>query len=179
MVKLKGFSYIEKTEEYLDYLRDHFSFIEEAFDLVRTALGDSDEHAEIVTSSKFKTSVENHDLSKFSSEQFTQYRDMFFPVDIVTPEIKESFREAWARHEQVEEHHVFALNDISRSEDHDLIAYHLVIDLIAMSYAKGGSPKEFYKENLAEKINNDGLRNLILKIFDDIEAYLESRGRKK
>lgn len=141
--KMKGQNYIDRTREYLDYLEEHLNNVKRAF----TELSKKCEGAwwvgDHMTWYTLRSHVENHDLSKFSREEFTQYREAFFPL-IGSPDCNSEFDNAWENHKKENSHHHESIKDLV-----DVI--HMVIDWTAMGYKFGDTAQEYYEQN-KEKI---------------------------
>lgn len=154
---MKGFDYIRATRNYCDYLEEHLTNVSKAFTELTQAC-DGKEHwvADDFTWHTIREDVRLHDISKFSPQEFVQYRNHFFPT---TSKDKESsgFSEAWENHKRENHHHHETCED-------RLDVVHMLIDWMAMSYKFGDTPREYY-----EKITNSGE----LEISHDHRVYME------
>ena len=100
-----GQAYINSTREYCDYLEEHLNNIRKAFQ----ELSEACEGMEWVGDDKswhgIRTNICEHDASKFSMYEFTQYRDNFFPILNSDREVDKSFDAAWKHHYKCNSHH--------------------------------------------------------------------------
>lgn len=162
--RMDGQDYIESTRKYLDYMEEHLNNIAKAFDELTEAcngkeawVGDDYEWW------TFKAEVQAHDLSKFSKEEFTQYRANFFPVN---DEDKKSscFDDAWENHKNKNHHH-------HETMEHFMDVVHMVIDWMAVSYKFGDTPRDFYnKTKPAINIGKDH-HAYIDRLLTHLESY--------
>ena len=106
---------IQKTREYLDYIEEHYDNVQKAWALLQDKCRDfdfvSDEQLFAVIDEKIK----HHDESKLSAEEFTQYRQKFYPTSYETKN-KKLFDRAWEHHKRYNDHHWqnWALNSRQR-----------------------------------------------------------------
>lgn len=93
--------------------------------------------------------IKNHDMTKYSKQEFDAYRKEFYPI---TPEEKESNKEnfdrAWKHHYTNNLHH---WNWWYESGNMDNMPFTHVIEMIcdweAMGYQFGNTSKEYYESN--------------------------------
>lgn len=141
--KMKGQDYIEKTREYLDYLEEHLNNVAKAFQEVSEACDGMAWVGDDLTWHTLRREVEYHDMSKFSKEEFTQYRGKFFSVDDElhdTQLLDMNFDNAWDNHKHKNHHHWE-----TASKETDIV--HMIVDWTSMSYKFGGSAQEYYEKN--------------------------------
>lgn len=162
--RMKGQDYIDATLKYLDYLKEHLDNVARAFDEVSEACADMKTVHDDFYWNLLKDQVIHHDVSKFSAEEFTQYRDAFFPIDEVKP-----LGEAWEHHKQWNTHHWETANSV-------IDIFHMVIDWTAMGYKFGGTAQEFYEKH-KDKINlSPENTKLLYQIFKRLEkAAIKNR----
>ena len=105
IMRMKGEDYIQSTRKYLDYLQEHLANVSKAFSELSEAC-DGKEHwvGDDCAWHTLHNEVVHHDLSKFTKEEFIQYRDNFFPVND-TDKKNSSFELAWENHKQENHHH--------------------------------------------------------------------------
>lgn len=184
LIKLTGHEYIAKTRQYLDYLEEHFNNIEKAFELVCDRFKDSYLIYDEYHFFNLKDDVKDHDLSKFSQHEFTQYRAKFYPtkheidnrpnfVEGVEPVYQSDidFEQAWKHHEKNNNHHASYIKTLlteTKNNSNELFycIIHLAIDLIAMSFKFNDNPHHYYLKNIKdfdlEKIHHD----LLVDVFE-------------
>jgi argonaute-like protein implicated in RNA metabolism and viral defense len=107
--------------------------------------------------------VEHHDISKFSAEEFTQYRDKFFPVQGIPIDDKpHAFKLAWVHHYNSNTHHW-------ESASTEIDVLHMIIDWTAMGYKFGDTAQSYY-ESQQDKIKlNPDLVPFMYQIFNALK----------
>lgn len=145
-MKLIGHEYIKQTRAYCDYLEEHFNNITKAYKEVVEVCSKLDLFKGDLSIFHLIEVVKHHDVSKFSSNEFTQYRDKFFPINVLfefAPEVfnPKTFNQAWEHHYTNNTHHW-------ESATTQLDVIHMVIDWTAMSYKFGGTAQSYYEANL-------------------------------
>lgn len=163
-MQLIGHEYIKQTRAYCDYLEEHFNNIAKAFEEVSEAISyylKDNEHASYI----LETSVKHHDLTKFSAEEFTQYRNKFFPV-FQYNQIQQDFNKAWEHHYTNNTHHW-------ESATTELDVIHMVIDWVAMSYKFGGTAQSYYEANKHKIKLQPDLINFMYTIFNKLKESHE------
>ena len=138
-MQLIGHEYIQQTRAYCDYLEEHFIHIAKAFEEVTEACRTSVYFANAGNYQLLWQQVKLHDISKFSAEEFTQYRNKFFPLIDDQSHVTD-FDKAWEHHYLVNTHHW-------ESATTELDIVHMVIDWTAMSYKFGGTAQSYYEAN--------------------------------
>jgi len=172
-----GKRYILATQLYLDYLKTHLENIEKAFRLVESKCKDLQVFYDDYLYQELVREVRNHDVSKFSEQEFTQYREIFYPSDGGKKEVPESFWEeggvgflAFKHHSRRNDHHWQTWTKRTYITPNMWMVHctHMVIDWIAMSSTKGGTAKSFYESNKNKIEIPDYAEKLIYEIFDRI-----------
>lgn len=115
-----------------------------------------------------KREVEKHDLSKFSSDEFVQYRQKFFPIQGELPKelVDVEFSEAWEHHKEHNPHHHETIRHFN-----DVV--HMVIDWTAMSYKFGDTPREYYESNKSKIKLDEKYIAFMYELFDALDEYRE------
>ncbi len=175
MIQSKTLEQIKRTREYLEYIEEHINNIHIAFDEVTKACSAMSSIADDYGYFKLKSDIESHDISKLSKEEFTDYRDKFYPVSDSDPiDLSE---DAWSHHLEHNDHHweSIMLGDRSKQGDTERKLMHMVIDWTAMSYKFGGSAEEYYYSQIdyCDSRNSKiklGIseHNFIIKVFENI-----------
>lgn len=161
---------INKTREYLDYIEEHINNVDRAFVVVAEKCKDLPSIASDQMYFELTGDISSHDISKLSKEEFTQYRDAFFPTDGNKTKL---CPKAWENHKKENIHHWQSIMDSDTSiGTREKNLAHMIIDWTAMSYKFGGSAKSFYENEM--KTGNIELKGddvvFIYKIFDRIEG---------
>lgn len=171
---------INKFREYLDYVERHYNNVQKAWKLIndkckgkgfRFLYDDFCWHT-------INEDVINHDLSKLSAEEFTQYRQWFFPTDQEEKEIeqddtikssrKTAWEEAWEHHKKNNLHH---WQTWTKQSDHtyaDVFLVMMLVDWIAMGFEFGDTAKEYYEKNKDKIELPDWAIKVMYEIFDCI-----------
>jgi len=163
--KMHALDYINETRAYLDYLEEHINNVSKAFDYLSEACNGLYWVSDDYCWHTLRYEIENHDLSKFSKEEFTQYRASFYPIsDEEKKSSKDNMNLAWEHHKESNHHHHETVVTYI-----DLV--HMIIDWTAMSFKFGGTAKEYYEKN-HKKMNfsKDQIDNMY-EIFNKIEEY--------
>lgn len=165
ITRMDGQDYIDATRKYLDYLEDHLNNVAKAFNELSEACDGKEEYwvGDDYAWWSLKAEVEAHDLSKFSKEEFVQYRDNFFPVNDSDKE-NSAFDLAWDHHKQHNHHHhetCVNYNDI----------VHMVIDWMAMGYKFGSNPREFYEKTKPAMNFNQHQYDYVERLLSHLEQY--------
>jgi len=114
-------------------------------------------------------SIKHHDLSKYSAQEFTQYRNSFYPCAEEDVD-KDAFDEAWRHHYETNPHHwEYWVNDdgtfkyvgcedyskitVGKRREYETIYagyVEMVCDWTAMGYKFGDSALSYYEKNKAK-----------------------------
>lgn len=145
MEEIEGFKYIKSTREYLDYLEEHLNNVGKAFIEVSDACDGMVWVGDDYSWHTLRAEVLNHDISKFSKEEFTQYRNKFFPVKR-EQEHDADFNLALNHHKLNNTHHHESIRtDCHGNIEKDIV--HMVIDWTAMGYKFGDTAERYYLKN--------------------------------
>lgn len=169
--RMKGQDYIEATRKYLNYIEEHLENVRLAFDELSRACDGMWWVGDDCCWHGMRQDVIDHDLSKFTVQEFVQYRDFFYPV---CEKDKEScgMDAAWEHHKRMNHHHH---ETVTTYED----MVHMVIDWTAMGYKFGDTAQSFYEKN-AEKIKlPENLKRDMFEIFERLAAYRASKSVPK
>ena len=161
--QMKGQDYIDKSREYIDYLEEHLNNVKRAFNELSKVCEGMWWVGDDMAWHTLRSHVIHHDLSKFSKEEFTQYRDSFFPVNDYDKK-GSGFDEAWENHKRENDHHHESVTDL-------IHIVHMVIDWTAMGYKFGDTAQEYYEKN-KDKINiSDDHLKFLYEIFEKIKKH--------
>ena len=171
---MKGQDYIDSSRKYLDYLEEHLNNVARAFQEVSEACEGMAWVGDDYTWHTLKREVEYHDVSKFTKEEFTQYRDKFFTVEPQHDysEIDMNFNRAWENHKRQNNHHWETIRYIEGKPgltENDVV--HMVVDWTAMGYKFCDTAKQYYENNgLTIKLSYKTVE-FMYEIFDRLEKY--------
>lgn len=160
--------YIQKTREYLDYLENHIENVRKAYNFIVAACHDMAWTQEPRFLSDLDCEIGKHDVSKLGPQEFTQYRDYFYPVSRYVKD-NSNFDMAWEHHKKCNLHHHQAL----QKSTHDII--HMVVDWTAMSYVFGGTAQSYYEANTDRITLKPIFEGFMYELFRNIEKYDEKQ----
>ncbi len=176
---------IKATRDYVDYVENHYNNVQKAFAEFSRRIAKAmkiHKYSEFITQTELfddymclslEGMIKKHDLSKLSKEEFTQYRDNFFPLNEKAKNAnKEDFEKAWEHHKQCNLHHWQSrINHNGRNLPlalDDLFAIENVMDWIAMAYAFNETPiNKYYLEN-KQKMQLDARDTMIIETVYEI-----------
>ena len=149
---------LSRTREYLDYLETHYDNVQKAWkELEKKFNGKGycynfiyDNHLTAV----IDIMIQEHDMSKLSSEEFVQFRKMFYPVGIELRENEERramfrFKNAWEHHIKENPHHWenWTSKEFYHPYEATCHCVCMMCDWIAMGYVFEDNALEYYKKN--------------------------------
>ena len=114
--------------------------------------------------------IENHDMSKYSKEEFDAYRKNFFPIN-QKENNKEAFEKAWEHHWKTNDHHWQNRQDNKGLGLNSYIAVlENVCDWLAMGYKFNDRPYQYYEKHKNEiKLNEEDRAFLEHIIYEGID----------
>lgn len=153
---------IYKTKEYLNYIEQHVQNINKAWKLVQDKCHDMRFIQDDCVFWSIDCEVEEHDLSKLSKEEFTEYRDHFYPMENPMP-----LDLAWKHHKANNPHH-WENWERNRTNPYnwEINCVHMVIDWVAMSFTFNDTAEAYYEKNKRRIKLIDCEIKLICEIFD-------------
>jgi hypothetical protein len=161
--RMKAQDYIDNSRKYLDYLEEHIENVRLAFIEVSNACEGMAWVGDDYSWHTVRIDVEHHDLSKFSKEEFVQYRDNFFPVT-EKDKTDSGFCCAWTNHKNKNHHHYETAETWC-----DVI--HMIIDWTAMGYKFGDTAQNYYEAHQGEMLFTDEQLDFMYEVFSKIELY--------
>lgn len=158
---------INKYREYLDYLEQHYNNVQRAWDFVKARCEGQDFRflADDYVYTLINLDVLTHDVSKLSAEEFTSYRNFFFPVEGEYVD-KDAFYVAWEHHKKHNAHHWQNWTQDPNHPYADAYLVMMILDWLAISYEKGDTAKEYYEANKDVITLPQWAETLMYKIFD-------------
>jgi len=161
---------LQKFREYLDYIERHYDNVQKAWELINKKCSNDfkfiyDDYVWNCIDSNIKA----HDLSKLSKEEFTQYRQYFFPVNDESKD-KDLFLSAWDNHKSKNPHHWQNWTNDDTLNSYDQLIYFIenIVDWVAMGFEFGDTAKSYYEENTGDINLPDWAVELMYKIFNCI-----------
>ena len=162
---------------YKEYINNHRLNVQKAWDIMKN----NPDCIELINKNIVKSNIDftikaldqlikNHDMSKYSEEEFDAYRKQFYPTSKEEKESnKENFDKAWKHHYFVNLHHWDWWYESGNMDNMSLIyVVEMICDWEAMGYQFGNTSKEWY-ENNKEKIHlGDRQRKFAEELMDII-----------
>lgn len=139
---------IQKFRDYLDYIEEHYDNVQKAWKLVNEKCKGQcfpfmyDDHLWF----SLDAMIKKHDMSKLSEEEFTQYRQFFYPC-VGEVKNKELLNKGWEHHKKNNAHHWETWTNGERGKIQELNLVENICDWIAMSFKFGDTAKDYYEEN--------------------------------
>lgn len=170
---MQGLKLVKVTRDWLNHIEEHLLNVEKAFREVEVKCKDMRVIYNDYYYHLLRQDVINHDLSKFSKEEFTAYRGHFFQVaGFDTKWLNGSFSDAWEHHKKHNPHHWENWTKKKYYEPNlwEVDAMHMVIDWLAMSYRIGDTPRAYYEKNKDKiKLPDYGI-DFIYDVFKRLEV---------
>jgi hypothetical protein len=140
---------IAKFREYLDYVERHYLNVQKAWELLQDKCPRNSDfyfQADDVEWDLINDDVKRHDESKLSAEEFTKYRQWFFPAKGEERD-KEQFKNAWAHHKRHNMHHWQTWTQSDGNPYASAYLTMMIIDWVAMGFEFGDTAKDYYEKN--------------------------------
>jgi hypothetical protein len=161
---------IKKFREYLDYIEEHYNNVQKAWSLINEKCKDKSfrfMYDDFVWGT-IDAEVKAHDLSKLSEQEFTQYRQWFFPCESETKD-KALFDSAWEHHKLMNEHHWQNWTvKHTKSPYADAFLIMNIVDWVAMGIKFNDTAKDYYEKNKKDIDLPQWAVELMYKVFDCI-----------
>lgn len=166
---MKALEYIGRTREYLNYLEEHITNVQRAFEEVKGKCKDLRVIYDDYCYWELESAVDHHDLSKISKEEFVQYREKFFPVE---GETGSDFNSAWENHKKENAHHWenWTQRDMFNPYEWEVNCTHMVIDWLAMGYKFNDTPRAYFEKNKDRIVLPEHAIRFIYEIFERLET---------
>lgn len=141
---------IQKFREYLDYIEEHYNNVQKAWKLINDKCQGKDFPFICYDCrwNEIDSNIKKHDLSKLSMEEFTQYRQFFFPCKDEEKN-KELFMQGWDHHQEVNHHHwqKWTKTDTCNSVYQEVAFIENICDWVAMGLKFGDTARDYYEKN--------------------------------
>lgn len=160
---------LQKFREYLDYIERHYDNVQKAWALINERCSNKSFRflSDDFVWGLINENIKNHDLSKLSPEEFTQYRQFFFPADGETKN-KELMNLAWSHHCDNNYHHWQNWTGCKFQDPYSAEIYLIenIVDWMAMGFEFNDTAKEYYEKNKDEINFPDWAVKLMYEIFE-------------
>lgn len=161
---------IQKFREYLDYVEEHYDNVQKAWKLIQEKCREKGFrflYDDFVWAT-IDAEVKAHDMSKLSTEEFTQYRQYFFPADGEEKD-KSLFKAAWEHHKAENNHHWQTWTEKAEGNPYaDAYLVMNIVDWVAMGMKFGDTAKSYYEKNKDTIRLPEWAVKLMYEIFDCI-----------
>ena len=140
---------VSKSEEYMAYINAHVENVKRAYNEIKSKCMMIEWIAFAITFIDTTSRINEHDLSKYSDEEFEPYRMKFYPCNEEESAMAESaFEDAWKHHYTVNDHHwEYWLDENKNPRDmSDESIIEMCSDWQGMSYKFGGNAKEWFSK---------------------------------
>lgn len=138
---------MNKIEEYQNYITNHIDNVHKAFSICGGMLCEELN----IDYNELEEQISIHDESKWEVEEFDLYRQKFHPEPGEKEVSRYDFNKAWLHHIHNNPHHSehWILYDPEEKQSYvydmpDNYIAEMLLDWIAMSYAKGGTAYDYY-----------------------------------
>ena len=151
---------------YKNYIIEHINNVQLAYDqygsTLCTLLG--------VNKTTLASKIKDHDESKFSQDEFEQYRQYFFPND-GEEKNKYLFITGWLFHQNSNPHHpefwmVRDGYDVKPLDMPPLYICEMLLDWVAMGYKFNDTAYEYYQREGNKKPFSDKTRKLVESVIE-------------
>lgn len=152
---------IKKEQEYKNYIDEHIKNVISVIHSVTLPV-----EYNYFDDQEIKSKIRNHDLSKYSTDEFDGYRQWFYPTSNETKN-KTEFDKAWKHHYENNSHHwEYWIDENGNPKEMDIYSIiEMMCDWSAMSIKFKNKLTNWYKDNKNKmKINK--------KSLEIIECYL-------
>lgn len=171
---MDGLKHIAKIREYCDYIEEHLKNVSEAWREIQEKCTDMRVVWDDFYYNSTGTFIVQHDLSKFSPEEFIQYQRNFFPVGEKDDSV---FDESWKHHIENNPHHwenwtqsiYQKKNGCGFIHDWECHCVCMVCDWMAMGKKFGDTAQSYYEANKHKIDLPDHAVSFIYEIFDRIK----------
>lgn len=159
-----------KSMEYIGYIEKHRFNVKCAWNEVKEKCKDEYfvENAEI--NLQIYDMIQLHDISKYSIEEFMQYRKNYYPTSGETKSEKE-FEIAWQHHKENNPHHWQYWQDKDLTKNTELIGMamvEMICDWQAMGYEFGDNALAYYNKNKDNIVLIKRDRNFVERILNKL-----------
>lgn len=141
-----------KRIQYKKYIEEHRTYIKKAFIELTDCLGLSEYLMDDEIYYKLQNRIQNHDMSKYSEEEFEPYRKQYYPINAQEKENnKDAFQKAWIHHLECNDHHWQHRQNNKTFDKENMIAIlENVCDWLAMGYKFHDRPYQYYEKHKDE-----------------------------
>lgn len=164
-----------QEKEYEKYLKTHKEGVEKAWKLLKLVSTFTLEWTKSATViAQMETNIKLHDQSKYSAEEYTQYRNWFYPAD-GEDRNKEAFNLAWENHKKHNLHHWEAMVGMPYNENKICYTIEMICDWMSMANMFNEKVDSYYNK-MKDKIQlEEWQRELVIDCYKQIDSYLNRK----
>ena len=156
-----------KIIEYVNYIENHRDNVFTSWRLLQEPCKNMNFIYDDYLYERITENINNHDMSKYSEDEFIQYRKRFFPLtDAIKVQKDEVFEKAWEHHKEYNSHHWQRVGIDGQIED----VVEMVCDWMAMGMKFGDTAESYYLKNSDEIKLQDWQVSTIKEIFEAIKV---------
>jgi hypothetical protein len=170
-------SYNPRQGEYNNYLVNHISAVQEAWQILKSRLIEDDKYTEYIHDCD--DIISSHDDSKYTDDEYEAYCNYFYPSEN-NGKNSDEFNRAWLHHQHVNPHHWqhwVLINDDDgkpRALDMDIkYIFEMICDWASFQIMDSNKlVADWYKNNKSKIILSDKTRDIVedlLPYFDEKE----------
>ena len=164
-------------EQYDEYLTQHISNVQEAYEWLCTNLPEVIDKYE--NQAQIQSLILSHDQSKYKQEEYFAYANNFFSKS-KTKDIKDAFNVAWNHHIHNNPHHWQHWVIVEGKDNYTVLdmPYEYIIEMVcdhwSFSFKKGNLNEIFdwYEKNKKSIIFSDNTRKTYAEILNKIKEKL-------
>ena len=166
-----------REDKYLKYLSDHIGGVQRAYIEILEPYLITESGLTVEDLTKLRLQIEDHDGSKYSTEEWEPYLDHFYPKDKETESQKTAYDKAWLHHQKVNPHHwqywILVKDSPKNGESKyvpldmdDFAIYEMLCDWSSFQFTRPGSTaNKWYEDNKGQIILSDNTRSIVEKIL--------------
>ena len=144
---------IDKENEYMNYIGAHKERVLRAYEKVKTIDFEDDDINKAVA--ELADTINEHDDSKYSDEEFDAYRRKYYPYDGEDlDDVDEEFEIAWKHHHMINPHHPEHYYNFETKTAIDMPLKYIV-EMICDWMSFGDDTKQWYYNNPSGKAEKE------------------------
>lgn len=149
--QMAGHAHIRQIRNYCLYIEDHLNRVHAAWRLIQDRCGDLFPLHDDFLWNEIDCMIREHDLSKFSPEEFIPYQRQFFPAGRAPTAESPEFQAAWEHHKAHNPHHWehWTRENLPEAYTNQNVCHCvcMIADWVAMGEAGNDSAETYYREH--------------------------------
>jgi len=165
----------KSTRDYFNYIQEHIMNVQNAWAILELKCKDEKFIYDDFEYNILDQEIKNHDLTKYSDEEFIPYRNKFYPYKKYDGEEQQffdmEFNKAWEHHKKYNDHHweTWTIKKYPTSDIQSLHCVHMFIDWMAMSMKFKNTPVSYYEKNKDKITIPNWAEDMIYRLNSKIE----------